>query len=105
MIALKIMASGSLYLAVKSMMGQSSMSTERPFHKGARFVRNGSGFHEPGSGEAPGPTAGLANPPLHPVETSRLAPSAVTSTLHPNLESVPVSRESIFEPATRHSPH
>src|ERR1700679_2575858 len=79
MIALKIMASGSPYLAVNSRMVQSSMSPELPLNSGGRPVCSGSGAHPPAStGEEPPtpPALVLSGDPLHPVETSRLAASA-----------------------------
>ncbi len=89
------MASGSWYLAVSSMMGQSSMSTERPFHKGARFVRSGSGSHEPGLAAAASKAAVGTGPPLHPVEPSRPAPSVAASIVYPSLESARAFLESM----------
>jgi len=94
-ISLKIMASGSWYLAVKSRIGQSSVSADRPFHKGASFVRNGSGLHEPGSGEAASPSVAWLVESQHPASTSTLDASAAAGSMRPVLQSARMSLASI----------
>src|SRR5512135_94415 len=79
MIALKIMASGSLYFAVSSRIGQSYMSTEFPFQSGGRLVFNGSGSQARASGGVEAASVGALPPPPHPVASSRPAPSTAAS--------------------------
>src|SRR5262249_44083965 len=110
MIALKIMASGSWYLAVDVRIGQSNMSTELLLNKGGRLVLSRSGSHTPASTGKEPPTpvdavellppepvdaVELSPPPLQPVVASRPAPSTAASIDHRDLVRVGASSQSM----------
>jgi len=85
---LEIMASGSPYLAVNRGWAVVMIPRET-VPQGARFVRSGSGGTNPDrGGRVTG--GGASGSPLHPLETSRLAPSAAASIVYPSLASARV---------------
>src|SRR5580692_5779567 len=66
MIALKIIGSGSLYVAAHSRIGQSKASTLTPVCSAVRPVCSGSGVHEPDIVAPPSPRPASAPPAWPP---------------------------------------